>query len=285
MIRLLRTNGIRRLTFTIHGRVRSWFASLFCIFVCCGPISASEPARWSSEISIRQFRVHSDFELDATEDLVAELDGMSHSIEQLLGVEVEQSEVHIVLFQTQAEYRRYMLNYFPQLPERRALYIQDRGPGMLFTHWHRDIAIDLRHEVTHALLNQTGHHLPLWLDEGLAEYYEVKADGRFQDCDYLSSVASRARLGLVPSLEKLEALVVQPTFDETNYRDSWAWVHFMLHRSQATRKLLVGYIHGVRSGAEQLKLSRQLKAMLPDLEKEFQAHFASLTVAAQASTK
>ena len=184
--------------------------------------------------------------------------------------------MHIVLFQTEAEYRRYMRNYFPNLPQRRALYIQDRGPGMLFTHWHQDVATDLRHEVTHALLNQSSHHLPLWLDEGLAEYYEAMPPLRFFGSEYLDEVSERARSGIVPSLKQLEEVANQADFGDKHYRDSWAWVHFMMHRSRDTRKLLIDYIHGARSGAEQLLLSRQLSELVPDLSMEYQQHFAAV---------
>ncbi len=227
-------------------------------------------------MSIRQFKIHCDFKLQDPQLLQAELDGMSRDIELLIGRLPDSETVHIVLFETQAEYVRYMRNYFPKLPERRALFIQDRGPGMLFTHWHADIATDLRHEVSHALLNHRHHHLPIWLDEGLAEYHEVSQQQRFGGSDYLQEVKRRSAAGLVPDLGLLEQLDKTQAFGDEHYRDSWSWVHFLLHRNPQTRQLLIAYLQGARSGAQQLPLSRQLDGLLENVGNEYQQHFASL---------
>jgi hypothetical protein len=44
---------------------------------------------------------------------------------------------------------------------------------MVFAYRGEDFETDLRHECTHALLNAALPVVPLWLDEGLAEYFEV----------------------------------------------------------------------------------------------------------------
>ena len=246
---------------------------------CTGlPSSGAEPGQWPLELTIRQFKIHGDFKFDASHELSAELNGLSHDVESLLQLPSERETVHIVLFETQAAYARYMRNYFPKLPVRRAIFIQDRGPGMLFTHWHNEVRTDLRHEVTHALLNENAAPLPLWLDEGLAEYFEVAAGDRFDASPYLKPVAERARQGYVPSLLELESIGELSEFGNEHYRDSWSWLHFLLHRSAATRALLIDYLHRCRSGEKQLELSRQLARQLPDMSTEYQQHFAALTL-------
>ena len=74
-----------------------------------------------------------------------------------------------------ATYQAYMKQYFPKVPYRRALFIKARGPGMVFACQGTDFEIDVRHESTHALLHAWLPSVPLWLDEGLAEYFEVAA--------------------------------------------------------------------------------------------------------------
>ena len=44
---------------------------------------------------------------------------------------------------------------------------------MVYTYWGNRIQQDLRHELTHAILHSVLKDVPLWLDEGLAEYFEV----------------------------------------------------------------------------------------------------------------
>ncbi|MCA9125601.1 MAG: DUF1570 domain-containing protein [Planctomycetales bacterium] len=237
---------------------------------------AEEVRRWPSELIAGRFEIHSDFQLGDESTLVAELNGVCSDMAKLLQFTPAEAPIHIVLFETPSEYRRYMNAYFPALPQRRAIFIQDRGPGMLFAHWHAKVATDLRHEVSHALLNTQHQALPLWLDEGLAEYFEADAANRFRRNDYLHQVAGRCQRGYVPRLSELEQFTELEHFQDAQYRDSWSWVHFVLHRRSSTRDLLARYIQQTRAGERQLSFSRQLQQLVPDLENEYVAHFRQL---------
>ncbi len=239
-------------------------------------VTAVEPHKWPVELKVGRFEIHSDFDVATQAALSPELTTLSSDIGAILGIADSGQPVHVVLFETGAEYQRYMRNYFPTLPERRALFIQDRGPGMLFAHWHVEIATDLRHEITHALLNDGPHPLPLWLDEGLAEYFEVASPLRFGGSSYVPAVVARSEQGLVPSLKRLEDVQDLKQFSDVYYRDSWSWVHFLIHRSAATRQLLVRYLHDHRSGTEQLPLSRQMQQISLDYSTDYCAHFRSV---------
>jgi hypothetical protein len=242
-----------------------------------GPRCASqERTKWPTELKVGRFDIHADFNLADQDQLLSELTTFPGELTSALTLPASDQPIHIVLFGSAREYRRYMDAYFPHLPARRAFFIQDKGPGMLFTHAHGELVNDLRHEITHALLNEGNRELPLWLDEGMAEYFEVSGDRRFRDNRYLQPVAARASKGLVPSLKQLESISTLQQFTESHYRDSWSWVHFLMHRSADTRQLLVRFLHEQRSGAESLPVSRQLQHTLKDVPAEYQSHFQSL---------
>lgn len=257
---------------------RKWLASVGIglglqtggILITC---SGKEPRQWPIELQVGRFKIHADFDVSTSADLPLELSDLAADVSSVLGIETSQQPVHVVLFASASEYQRYMRNYFPQLPQRRALFIQDRGPGMLFAHWHADIASDLRHEITHALLNDSSQALPLWLDEGLAKYFEAERNTRFDGHVYLTEVGQRATRGMVPSLQQLEAIDQLSQFHEPQYRDSWAWGHFLIHRSAATRELLKRTLAQYRSGMDSLPLSRQLALLSSDMAGEFLSHF------------
>ncbi|MFO0941745.1 MAG: DUF1570 domain-containing protein [Pirellulales bacterium] len=234
---------------------------------------------WPYEAKVDQFLLHSDFELDDQARLESILGGLRSDITQALNLPPQKSSIHVVLFANAKEYARYMGHYFPSIAPRRAIYLQDRGPGMLFTFWHDDIDSDLRHEASHAVLNQSGVQLPLWLDEGLAEYFELPKEKRFNQNGYVSDVAQRAAQGLVPSLMNLEKISNMSNFTDGHYRDSWAWIHFLLHRRQETRQLLIDYVARHRRQAPQMLISKQLGEICSDPAKEFQEHFAKMTTA------
>ena len=246
-----------------------------------GPAShlwADGPNRkWPFEVTAGQFHIHADFDLSMSKALLGELDRLSDDVKKLLEVELPAKAMHIVLFSGQDEYRRYMTHYYPGLPERRALFIQQRGTSMLFAHRHPELATDLRHEAVHALLNEGSRPLPLWLDEGLAEYFEVPDALRWSGHSHLPMIRALVGKGAWRDLEALEELKDVATMSGEHYRDSWAWVHFLLHRRPPTRRILVEHLASLRAAQPVAPLSRAVALQIPTWRQEFDEHFQSLT--------
>jgi hypothetical protein len=57
------------------------------------------------------------------------------------------------------------------------------------------------------------------------------------------------------------------------YRDAWAWTHFMLHGPEEARDELLRYLADVQASAPPGLLSQRLRRRLPDLEDSFAKHF------------
>lgn len=238
--------------------------------------AAEPPSKWPFEASAGQFRIHADFDVSLNPELLGELDRLSGDVQKLLGLELPTHAMHIVLFSGEEEYRRYMTHYYPGLPERRALFIQQRGTSMLFAHRHPELATDLRHEATHALLNEGSKPLPLWLDEGLAEYFEVPEAARWAGHTHLPSIRALVGKSTWRELEALESLSDVASMSSEHYRDSWAWVHFLLHRRQATRHILVEHLASLRAAEPVAPLSRTVTVQIPSWRREFDEHFQRL---------
>ncbi len=194
-----------------------------------------------------------------------------------LGLECAVDKVHVVLLRSESEYQRYIQHYFPQLPARRALFVKDRGPGIVFAFRHEEFLIDLRHECTHALLQCDVPNIPLWLDEGLAEYFEtLGTPGRYH-ATHAPAAQWQARLGHVPSLEELEDSLSPQQMDARRYSDAWAWVHFLLERDDQSRHLLQGYLNDLRyHGLSAGNLSTRVRRNLPDWRGEFLKHYQGM---------
>ncbi len=245
-----------------------------------GSLCSSEPTTtWASQKQVGRFRIHSDFVLADNEPLLGELGTITQEVAQLLAIRSEEEPIHVVLFSNSKEYGRYIKRYFPTVPERRALYIQNRGPGMLFAHWHENVKVDIRHEVVHALLNSQSNPMPLWLDEGLAEYFEVVERDRMHANPHLPHVIASTQQRQVPNLEELEQLTTIEQLGTQQYRDSWAWVHFLLHRRAETRRLLVEQLALHRSNPSAKPLSRTIGTAIPNWREEFIEHFKTLSAA------
>ena len=192
---------------------------------------------------------------------------------QVLRIHPEQEPIHLFLFSREAVYRQYVGQYFPQVPYRRALYIKERGPGMIFAYSSKELDVDLRHESAHAVLHAALAVVPLWLDEGLAEYFEVSPSDRAYRNPHLPKVKWNLFFGRFTPLEQLEAIDRLDNLGASEYRQAWAWVHFMLHGPPAAQEELLAYLSDIQSRRPPGDLSRRLRRRIPDLEKNFAAHF------------
>jgi len=139
------------------------------------------------------------------------------------------------------------------------------------------MAEDLRHEVAHGYLHAVMPGLPLWVDEGLAEYFEVPRglDGLNQPHVALLS-DSIEKDHWKPNLKRLETLTDAAQMDQRDYAESWAWVYFMLHSPPDRREILTSYLADVwRKGAGQ-PISTRLAALQGEPEGPLMSYVATL---------
>src|SRR5262245_44997119 len=119
-----------------------------------------------------------DFEWDQSDPLFADLETLPDQVFGELKLPPTNTIVQVFLFDTQDRYERFMRTRYKDLPPRRAYFLQEERVGgrddlKVFTWMGDHIHTDLRHELTHALLHGVLKDVPLWLDEGLASYFEL----------------------------------------------------------------------------------------------------------------
>lgn len=248
---------------------------LAVLFVCAAesPVLAADAARWPFEAQIGQFAIHSDFEVASNPNFVKQFGTLKADIESTLKIRIQDEAVHLILFKRQSNYRGYMRRYFPTVPTRRALFIKRRGPGMVFAYESNEMHIDVRHETTHALLNASLPYVPLWLDEGLAEYFESTPSGNTRSHPHHSSTRRQAQWGRVPTLESLEAIGDLSDMGTTEYQQAWSWVHFLLHESDESRSVLIRFLQDLQAHAPPGQLSRRVASELPEWQSRYLRHF------------
>lgn len=244
-------------------------ASAFATANCRAESSSS----WPEERVAGSFYCHADFALDRYSGLLDGMARMQHDLTSRLGIRPSSEKIHLFLFHDEAAYRAYVRRYFPQVPYRRALFIKDRGPGMVFAFRNPELEVDLRHESTHALLHAALPVVPLWLDEGLAEYFEVVASDRAYRNPHLSKIKWSIRFGRITRMEQLERIGALENMGQSEYRQAWAWVHFMLHGPVEGREELLQFLADLQAHAPPGVLSQKLRSRMPDLEQRFSEHF------------
>lgn len=232
----------------------------------------------SEHVVVRgQLEVHSDFLLPRKHRLLDELTARRHDLSRQLGLPPEGEPISIYLFEDRERFTRFMNLYYPQFPDRRAFFVKTDTRLEVYAHWGDRVAEDLRHEVTHGYLHSVIPSLPLWLDEGLAEYYEVARGHRGLNRQHLQNLLARLEHDQwQPSLARMEGLdrPFEMTLDD--YAESWAWVHFMLQSQPQHRQLLRFYLADLRQYGSASPLGMRLEQCLECPESALVAHIRRL---------
>lgn len=265
------------MTHWLRGITRRNTAGWLAVILPLAAVSAigDEQNRWPDERQAGQFLCHADFPLASHKPLLEELTQLQQDLHGKLGSPPPREKMHFFLFRAKDTYQSYMKEYFPKVPYRRALFIKARGPGMVFAYQGADFEIDVRHECTHALLHSWLPQVPLWLDEGLAEYFEAPRDKRVRQNPHHAVVQVAVAGAQLPRLEELETLDALDEMGRDEYRDAWAWVHFMLHGPREAQEELQRYLLDLYQGNDTGRLSQRLRRRIPDLNRKMAEHFRS----------
>lgn len=208
------------------------------------------------------YAIYTNFPLAPDDSAVRQLQSLERQIEATLGLRVDPGEapVEVYILDDRKAFTHFLTFYYPELPPRRAFFFAQGPRRVVYTYLGDRLEEDLRHEATHALVNAACDDLPLWLDEGLAEYFEVDPalDGR--NDEHLKRLPADLASGWTPDLRRLEALQDVRQMTPRDYRESWAWVHYMLHNSAASRSALLGYLRDPRR-AEGPSLADRLESV------------------------
>ncbi|MGA2032623.1 MAG: hypothetical protein ABSG68_10225 [Thermoguttaceae bacterium] len=253
--------------------IRDLRGALVVLAILAGTGDCGESANWTDARIAGPFVCRADFSLAAVEGVLDSLGSVQTDLAQLLDVAPAKEPIEIYLFHDQATYAAYMKRYLPGVPNRRALYVKSQGPGRVFAFWSREVEVDLRHECTHALLHASLPLVPLWLDEGLAQFFEVGAARRAGGHPHMDGIRWNVRWGQVPKLQTLESKVDVAGMGRTEYRDCWAWVHFMLLGPPAAREELRAYLADIQHNTPPGRLSTRLANRLPHLDALYIEHF------------
>jgi hypothetical protein len=169
----------------------------------------------------------------------------------------EDDPVEIYVLDDRDAFTHLLRYYFPELPPRRAFFLAQGRQRVVYTYSSPRLEEDLRHEATHALLHGSYGNLPLWLDEGLAEYFENDLAEPGAESERIDLIAKDLAGGWSPSLARLESLSEIKEMTPRDYREAWAWVHLLLNGSQPGKPLLLGFLADIPQKPGKLRLSEQ----------------------------
>lgn len=238
---------------------------------------AGTPSKYSVRVS--QFVFLSDFEIRRDLPIFKDLSVLREHVYRELRLPPSSTEVFVYLFENKEHYEKFMQAKYPYLPKRRAFFVaQPRRLGgaedlMVYTYWGNRIQQDLRHELTHALLHCVLKDVPLWLDEGLAEYFEVPTGWNGVNPQHIEQLR---QAGTKFDLDRLENLKDVQQMTPAEYREAWAWVHLMMRGSPRTKQVLVQYLQELRNNPNPGPIRPRLMPALPAPDTVLVTHLADL---------
>jgi hypothetical protein len=261
--------------------MRAW--KLFFAVVACPCLAGCLLSRKAvtlpqADVLVRdQLVIHCDFDLPQRHRLVEELVARRGDVIEDLQLPVSDEPINIFLFESPDKLRQYLSQEHPEFPQRRAFFLEGDTRLDVYAYWGDRVAEDLRHEVTHGYLHSMVPHLPLWLDEGLAEFYEVPRGQAGVNPPHVNLLLrADSEKAWQPDLARLEQITQPADLTQQHYAEAWAWIHFLLTTTPERRQLLRGQLSRIRMTGTAPPLSEVLLAAEPQSAAMLREHLNTL---------
>ena len=199
--------------------------------------------------------------LEADAPVVRQLQSLERQVQETLGLKVDPGEhpVEIYILDDRKSFDHFLTFYYPDLPHRRAFFLANGRQRVVYTFFGDRLEEDIRHEATHALLHVAIGDIPLWLDEGLAEYFEGPTERQGRNAEHLGRLPADLAAGWSPDLARLESLKSVRQMTPRDYRESWAWVHYFLGEGPPQKAALLGYLADLSKTPDARPISDRLE--------------------------
>ncbi len=236
----------------------------------------------SQFVSVRdQLIINSDVPLFERSPLLDEIVAQRHLVLNSLNLAPSKKPIAIYLFDGEARFKEFVRQRHPEYPDRRAFFVDTESELAVYTYWSDRVAEDLRHEVTHGYVHSVVKNVPAWLDEGLAEYFEVPPTQRGLNEPHARLLVGRMRQeGWRPNLAKLESIGQEQEMTLKEYAEAWGWVYYLLNGRPENRKLLVEYVAELNRTPHAASLADRLRESSVNPDALFAMFLGQLPVAA-----
>jgi hypothetical protein len=236
------------------------------------------PNQFSQQVG--QLVVNSNFPLPADHRLLQELKLLREDVAKTLQVPMSNEPIQVYLFADADRYGDFLRQKFPSFPERRAFFLESDTQLAVYAHWGDRVAEDLRHEVSHGYMHAAMPELPLWLDEGLAENFEVARGQNGLNRAHIEELQHAFAQGRwKPNLQDLEKLAEGTEMSQRHYAESWLWVHWMLHTTPQHAEILHTYLRELQLQGERPRtISQRVNELRENVIDDLLKHLHSFPI-------
>lgn len=213
------------------------------------------------------------------EAAVAELEGLRADWSAFAPPALAGRKLRVVAFSSDAEYGPFRVNAFSPA----YFMVGSEQDTIVLGRLAKQNFPALRHEFVHHLLRARWRHLPLWLEEGVADYYGGVDGG------VTAARADRLRQGgLLPLTELALVRKCSARYQERDaalqfYAQSWALVHLLV-TAPAYRAEVWAYVERMNAGeGMERAVERAFGRSMLQFEADLAEHLGHLTATAVAS--
>jgi hypothetical protein len=171
---------------------------------------------------------------------------------------MNEDPVEIYVLDDREAFAHFLKFYYPELPQRRAFFLAQGSQRVVYTYSSPRLEEDLRHEATHALLHGSYGDLPLWLDEGLAEFFENDLVQPNAELERVHLITKDLDSGWKPNLERLGSISDIREMTPRDYREAWAWVHLFLKGPGSGKTVMATCLNDLNQSPEKVEPWRRL---------------------------
>lgn len=197
--------------------------------------------------------------------VAAEVDPAVESIARFLDIDPPLDPVTLYVFPDAAEMRDFLARHCPYRRKSHATCFETPYGMVATLYLTRDTAATLgllRHEMTHYVLASRFYDMPVWVDEGLAWFFQAgEPYGRV----YPVAVERLRRIlkEETPSLARLVRIPMGRRIVLDDYARSWALVYFLYRRDGGIGRI-VEYLRRVHSGPKALTAFKEVFGKTPE---------------------
>ena len=177
-----------------------------------------------------QLVIHGDFPLAAHHRLFEELTAQRADLCRRLALPCSDEPIHVYLFETPERFQGFMQAALSAVSRPPGVLCRDRRPAVGLRPVGRPHGRGLAAR-GHARLPARGRaDVPLWLDEGIAKFYEVAAGPTGLEPPAAGSPAGANRAASTGSRTcgGWNSFRANYNMTQDDYAEAWAWVHWLM---------------------------------------------------------
>ena len=187
-------------------------------------------------------------------------------------------KLEIRCFASNRDYNRWVKRYYPDFAALDSCYIHHGRRHVVLTYDRPDLDRVLRHEVTHFILHSSIPQIPRWLDEGIAQYFELECSSPWRRSRRLAELREYLRSHRDgPDSSSLANAYELEDFGGPEYLQAWGWCCFMMDYSPRMRHRLLEALSLMQlgPGASEIATASMLDQMHSDqtLRQQFRDYY------------